>query len=391
MVGKRAKIYNCDMDRKSTIQNSGVRIDAFHEQFNTARACGLNSYYGFVEEIWELDYVLFKILLFRCPWVKLLQGVKVDKYGVTTVDLKHLANKNRHVVLHRKRRIVGVENVVDEEEYNQFDELPPFRDSIRLDKRTQRFDYGTVCDYLSQTIASKRDGRGTVFVTIIDVTECVWISEQSGCRPNDYHEAAPVILGASPPQHRSSVASTPNSKHDDVQLPIDDIKEPTPCKLQVRMVRSISIETRWGMGWQEPVGFLDPHVVSEQTINQDASYVEKYITMGLLAQDDKDYILVSYNQKYHWILLVIIPKRNKVIYLDSLLNKTYDFTLVKGILDRSFIAYVAEGGCRQQKQDHLCAFYVCHHMQQIMSAKLKDPEGLNIDLDALAVSEISEV
>ena len=48
---------------------------------------------------------------------------------------------------------------------------------------------------------------------------------------------------------------------------------------------------------KEPVGFLDPHVVSEQTINQDASYVVKYITTGLLAQGDKDYILVPYNQK----------------------------------------------------------------------------------------------
>ena len=105
----------------------------------------MNSYYGFVEEIWELDYVLFKIPLFRCHWVKLPQGVKVDKYGVTTVDLKRVgykdelfvlakqvvqvfyvtdpANKNHHVVLHGKRRIVGVENIVDEEEYNQFDEL----------------------------------------------------------------------------------------------------------------------------------------------------------------------------------------------------------------------------------------------------------------------------
>ena len=36
-------------------------------------------------------------------------------------------------------------------------------------------------------------------------------------------QAAPVILGASPPQHRSSVASTQNFEHD-VQLPIDDIK-----------------------------------------------------------------------------------------------------------------------------------------------------------------------
>ena len=44
------------------------------------------------------------------------------------------ANKKRHVVLHGKRRIVGVENVVDEEEYNQFDELPPFGDGIRIEE-----------------------------------------------------------------------------------------------------------------------------------------------------------------------------------------------------------------------------------------------------------------
>ena len=35
-------------------------------------------------------------------------------------------NKKRHVVLPGKRRVVGVENIVDEEEYNQFDEVPPF-------------------------------------------------------------------------------------------------------------------------------------------------------------------------------------------------------------------------------------------------------------------------
>ena len=37
-------------------------------------------------------------------------------------------------------------------------------------------------------------------------------------------QGAPVILGASPTQHRSSVASTQYSEHDDVQLPIDAIK-----------------------------------------------------------------------------------------------------------------------------------------------------------------------
>ena len=32
----------------------------------------------------------------------------------------------RHIVLPDKRRIVGVYNAVDEEEFNQFDEIPPF-------------------------------------------------------------------------------------------------------------------------------------------------------------------------------------------------------------------------------------------------------------------------
>ena len=90
-----------------------------------------------IVKIWELDYVLFKIPLFRCRWVHLPQ-VKVDRYGVTTVDLERVGykdepfvlanqvvqvfyvtdptNKKRHVVLNGKRRIVGVENVVDEEE-----------------------------------------------------------------------------------------------------------------------------------------------------------------------------------------------------------------------------------------------------------------------------------
>jgi hypothetical protein len=37
-------------------------------------------------------------------------------------------NKKRLVVLPGKKRVVGVEDVVDEEEYNQFGEVPPFGD-----------------------------------------------------------------------------------------------------------------------------------------------------------------------------------------------------------------------------------------------------------------------
>ena len=100
---------------------------------------------------------MLKVPLFWCQWVRLIGGVKIDKYGMTTVDQKLVgyreepfvfandvmqifyvkdsdpANKEeRHVVLQGKRRIVGVENVVDEEDYNQFDVLPPFGEDIDL-------------------------------------------------------------------------------------------------------------------------------------------------------------------------------------------------------------------------------------------------------------------
>ena len=39
-------------------------------------------------------------------------------------------NKRLKVVIPGKRRIVGVENAVDEEEFDQFDEIPPFATSM---------------------------------------------------------------------------------------------------------------------------------------------------------------------------------------------------------------------------------------------------------------------
>ena len=41
-------------------------------------------------------------------------------------DVPHTVRTTRHIVLPGKRRIVGVHNAVDEEEFNQFDEIPPF-------------------------------------------------------------------------------------------------------------------------------------------------------------------------------------------------------------------------------------------------------------------------
>ena len=109
------------------------------------------AYYGQVEEIWELTYPDFKVPVFRCRWVQGAKGVITDKYGFTTVDLEQVGYKEepfvladqvsqvfyvtdtrnwkRHVVP-RKRRVVGVTNAMEEEEYNQFNEVPAFDTSI---------------------------------------------------------------------------------------------------------------------------------------------------------------------------------------------------------------------------------------------------------------------
>ncbi|KAK1662243.1 hypothetical protein QYE76_050402 [Lolium multiflorum] len=126
------------------------------------------TYYGYIEEIWELDYgPNFKVPLFRCKWFNLKDGVQVDpQYGMTTVDLKNLGydtepfvlasevaqvfyvkdmsskpkkrkerqedtsydEPKRHIVLSGKRNIVGVEDKTDmSEDYNKFDDIPPFK------------------------------------------------------------------------------------------------------------------------------------------------------------------------------------------------------------------------------------------------------------------------
>ena len=138
----RYTFYTVQQDKKSIYQNSGVRIDAYDNNMQKA------PYYGQIEEIWELNYLEFKVALFKCRWVQGSQGVTRDKNGFVSVDLRNVGYKTepfvlakdvlqvfyvpdtvrttRHIVISCKRRIVGVHNAVDEEEFNQFDEIPPF-------------------------------------------------------------------------------------------------------------------------------------------------------------------------------------------------------------------------------------------------------------------------
>ncbi|XP_076888439.1 uncharacterized protein LOC143538874 [Bidens hawaiensis] len=160
--------YTEKQDEKSATQNRGVTIIASTTEFDrmngdTSIRIAANSYYGVIEEIWELNYYEFTIPLFKCKWVNNRTGVKVDEHGFTIVDLTIEGYKSKpfilasqatqvffvkdptkpksHIVLQGKRRILGVDHVVDEEEYDQFDELPPF--SVHIQPLNDSATYGT--------------------------------------------------------------------------------------------------------------------------------------------------------------------------------------------------------------------------------------------------------
>ena len=59
------------------------------------------TYYGYIEEIWELDYgPNFKVPLFRCQCVKLSGGgVTKDEYEMKIVDFNNLGYRDESFVL----------------------------------------------------------------------------------------------------------------------------------------------------------------------------------------------------------------------------------------------------------------------------------------------------
>ena len=75
--------------------------------------------YGFT--IVDLNVVGYK----NDPWI--LAGNVAQVFYITDP-----VNANKEIVLPGKQRVAGVDNVTDPEEYNQFDDVPPFGDPKKL-------------------------------------------------------------------------------------------------------------------------------------------------------------------------------------------------------------------------------------------------------------------
>ena len=87
--------YTDKQDNKSTNQNSGVMVMGVSGNDNVSA-----SYYGWIEEIWELDYFVFRIPIFKCKWIDNEKGgVKKDRYGFTVVDKKRTAYSHDPFIL----------------------------------------------------------------------------------------------------------------------------------------------------------------------------------------------------------------------------------------------------------------------------------------------------
>jgi hypothetical protein len=104
----------------------------------------------------------------KCQWVKHPHGIEVDEYGFTIVDLRNVGHKDKPCVLastvaqvfyildlkdERKhivvpsKQVVGVDNMEDEEEYKQFDELPFFVYTTRINIIETKISYSNVIPY----------------------------------------------------------------------------------------------------------------------------------------------------------------------------------------------------------------------------------------------------
>jgi len=93
----KLSFYTITEDQKSIVQNSGVTLEAESMHFASSKdnnhVMATISYYGVIEEIWKVDYVKFRVPVFKCKWVDSNTRVHADDFGFTLVDLAKVGYK----------------------------------------------------------------------------------------------------------------------------------------------------------------------------------------------------------------------------------------------------------------------------------------------------------
>lgn len=105
-------------DDVRAVQNSGVHLVAKTMQLSSAKdknpVVGDMSFYGVIQEIWELDYHKFRVPMFKCDWVENNNGIKVDELGFTLANLGRIGFRNdQFVMANLVKQVFYVEDPLD--------------------------------------------------------------------------------------------------------------------------------------------------------------------------------------------------------------------------------------------------------------------------------------
>ena len=58
-----------------------------------------------------------------------------------------------------------------------------------------------------------------------------------------------------------------------------------------------------------------------------------YLEKGLRKHAKKDYVMFAHNYGVHWIVVIIVSKWQKVLYLDSNRGRKTDLSGLKSVID----------------------------------------------------------
>ena len=75
----------------------------------------VNDYYGVIKEIWEVDYTMCIIPLFKCKWIDNKSGVKIDELGMTLVDFCKMSYRDEPFIMtHQPSQLFYVKNAASQ-------------------------------------------------------------------------------------------------------------------------------------------------------------------------------------------------------------------------------------------------------------------------------------
>ncbi|XP_050160368.1 uncharacterized protein LOC126633878 [Malus sylvestris] len=90
-------------DDSQVTQNSGVSLVANTMQISSAKDKNPiivdMTFYGVIQEIWELNYNAFTRVVFKCDWVENKSGIRLEEFGIKLIDLNKIGHKSDSFVL----------------------------------------------------------------------------------------------------------------------------------------------------------------------------------------------------------------------------------------------------------------------------------------------------